>query len=136
MPGNANNIYAQLNAPFTLLTPDTQSDVLTVGSDGGLALTSQTGPNITFQIDANGNFNFGSGAGVPILGCTVANPSVDIQAGVCLTLGGVKVLGAQGAAITPPSLTAPNANETALKNAIVAILNALQGSTGHGLIAG
>ena len=136
MPGNAENIYAQLNTPFALLTPDTNSDVLTVGSDGGLSLTSQVGPNITFQIDANGNFNFGSGANVPIFGCTVNNPSVDIQTGVYLTVGGVKVLGAQGAAIAAPALTEPNANETALKNAIVAILQALQGSTGHGLIAG
>ena len=49
---------------------------------------------------------------------------------------GNKVLGAQVGAISSPTLTAPSANEPALLNAINAVLAALRGSTGHGIIGG
>lgn len=49
---------------------------------------------------------------------------------------GTKVLGLQQGAISSPTLTAPSANETALLNALNAVLAALRGSTGHGIIGG
>ncbi len=49
---------------------------------------------------------------------------------------GTKVLGLQGGAISSPALTAPTANETALLTALNAILAALRGSSGHGIIGG
>lgn len=147
MPDNSfDNTVQTVNTPFKVIDKATGNVIYTLNNDGTFSFSTINGGQ-TFASPAGGTYDFynSDGNGIFVeLNCVGGPGSVPIinllndpaNGQAVLGVNGVQVVGAQVGAISSPTLTSPSANETALLTALNAILAALRGSTGHGLIAG